>query len=209
VVDDSFLGEDQPVPDTNTLVNVGRLGEQKGHLQLIEAAHLLDREGVDFKLVLVGDGPLRPAIEELSARHGLREKIEITGWATEAEVKERLLAARALVLPSLAEGLPVVIMEALALGRPVLSTFIAGIPELVEPGVNGWLVPAGSAEAVAQAMREALQSPVDRLTEMGRAGAERVAEQYNLSIEAGKLSNLFRSTHGSRSGVGVSATAEV
>jgi glycosyltransferase involved in cell wall biosynthesis len=195
-VDESFLGPPSPVPDVNTLVNVGRLGEQKGHLQLIEAARLLAEEGLDFQLVLVGDGPLRPYVESLIARYGLDSKIHITGWATEVEVKQHLISSRAMVLPSFAEGLPVVIMEALALGRPVISTYVSGIPELIEPGVSGWLVPAGSAEATAVAMREALELPVAKLDEMGRAGAKRVAQQHNVSIEARKLAALFRSSCG-------------
>jgi len=196
VVDDSFLSTPSPVPDVTTLVNIGRLGEQKGHLQLIEAARLLAEDGIDFKLVLMGDGPFRPFIESLIARYGLETKIEMTGWATEAEVKQQIISSRAMVLPSFAEGLPVVIMEALALGRPVISTYVSGIPELIEPGVSGWLVPAGSAEATAAAMREALELPVARLNEMGRAGAKRVAQQHNVSIEARKLAALFRSSCG-------------
>jgi glycosyltransferase involved in cell wall biosynthesis len=92
-----------------------------------------------------------------------------------------------MVLPSFAEGLPVVLMEALALGRPVITTYVAGIPELVQPGVNGWLVPAGSIEALARAIREALATPADRLTEMGRTGAAKVALTHDAVKEAKKL----------------------
>jgi glycosyltransferase involved in cell wall biosynthesis len=96
-----------------------------------------------------------------------------------------------MVLPSFAEGLPVVIMEALALNRPVISTYVAGIPELVEPGVCGWLVPPGSVEALAVAMRAVLEAPLEQLEEMGKAGAERVAQQHNVALEAKKLVALF------------------
>ena len=96
-----------------------------------------------------------------------------------------------MVLPSFAEGLPVVIMEALALNRPVISTYVAGIPELVEPGVCGWLVPPGSAQILAVAMRAALEAPLEQLEEMGKAGAERVAQQHNVALEAKKLVALF------------------
>jgi glycosyltransferase involved in cell wall biosynthesis len=100
-----------------------------------------------------------------------------------------------MVLPSFVEGLPVVLMEALALGRPVVSTFVAGIPELIEPGLCGWLVPAGSVAALVCAIREVLAAPVEDLGRMGRAGAIRVAERHNGLVEARKLSNLFiRST---------------
>jgi len=84
-------------------------------------------------------------------------------------------------------------MEALALGRPVISTYIAGIPELVEPGTCGWLVPSGSVEALTAVMRSVLQLPVAQLEQMGKTGAERVAQQHDVATEASKLATLFRS----------------
>ncbi len=99
-------------------------------------------------MVLVGDGEMRREIEALIERCGLRNSVRITGWLSSERVREEILASRAMVLPSFAEGLPVVIMEAMALRRPVLSTYIAGIPELVRPGETGWLVPAGDVGAV-------------------------------------------------------------
>lgn len=193
-VDELFLTQAHiPVPDQPRLVCVGRLSEQKGHLLLLEAASRLAAEGLPFKLVFVGDGPLRPQIETLIARQGLQDHIEITGWASNNQVQQHILASRALVLPSFAEGLPVVIMEALALGRPVISTYVAGIPELVEPGTCGWLVPPGSVESLTEAMRAALQWPVEKLEQMGRVGAFRVAQQHDAAIESSKLALLFRS----------------
>lgn len=127
------------VPCAPRLVCVGRLCEQKGQLLLLEAAHRLAAQSIDFELVLAGDGEMREEIGALIARHGLQAQVRITGWISSAQVREEILAARALVLPSFAEGLPVVIMEAMALRRPVLTTYVAGIPELVRPGENGWL----------------------------------------------------------------------
>lgn len=191
-VDASFLTQPPiPTPDAPQLVCVGRLSEQKGHLLLVEAAHRLAREGLAFKLVLVGDGELRPDIDAAISRWDLAERIEITGWASSTEVRRQLLAARALVLPSFAEGLPVVIMEALALGRPVVSTYVAGIPELVEPGVCGWLVPPGSTDALVDALRSVLQATPEVLANMGRMGAERVARQHDAALEARQLAVLF------------------
>lgn len=193
-VDKLFLKQPHvPIPDQPRLVSVGRLCEQKGQLLLIEAASRLAAEGLLFKLVLVGDGPLRPQIETLIAQNGLQEHIEITGWASNSEVQQQILASRAMVLPSFAEGLPVVIMEALALERPVISTYVAGIPELVEPGTCGWLVPPGSVEALTAAMRTALLLPVEKLEQMGRLGAERVALEHDAEQEASKLAALFPS----------------
>lgn len=187
-----FQQQITPVPETSQLVCVGRLNEQKGHLVLLEAAHQLALEGIKFKLVLVGDGSLREQIESAIAQYNLQEYITITGWATNSEVCQHIINSRATVLASFAEGLPVVIMEALALGRPVVSTYIAGIPELVEPEVSGWLVPSGSVAALAQAMRQVLQSPTEQLSKMGRAGAAKVALQHDVTIEASKLAALFR-----------------
>ena len=193
-VDAAFLAHPHvPIPAAPRLVCIGRLSEQKGHLLLLEAANLLAVAGLDFKLVFVGDGPLRSDIEKQIAQYGLQKHIEITGWASSDQVREQLLASRAMVLPSFAEGLPVVIMESLALNRPVISTYVAGIPELVEPGVCGWLVPPGSAEILAVAMRAALEAPLEKLEEMGKAGAERVAQQHNVDLEAKKLVALFES----------------
>ncbi|NJK51001.1 glycosyltransferase family 4 protein [Candidatus Gracilibacteria bacterium] len=193
-VDADFLVHPHvPIPAAPRFVCVGRLSEQKGHLLLLEAASKLAASGLDFKLVFVGDGPLRSEIEQQISQLKLQNHIEITGWASGEEVQQQLLASRAMVLPSFAEGLPVVIMEALALNRPVISTYVAGIPELVEPGVCGWLVPPGSAELLAAAMRSALESPLEKLEEMGKAGAERVAQQHNAALEAKKLVALFES----------------
>src|SRR5204863_2553762 len=125
-----------------------------------------------FELVFVGDGGLRPQIEAKVRSLGLEGKIQVRGWMDGAGVRREVTEARALVLPSFAEGLPVVIMEALALGRPVISTYIAGIPELVHPGRNGWLVPAGNVEALTDALDEVLAAAPERLAALGRAGRD-------------------------------------
>jgi glycosyltransferase involved in cell wall biosynthesis len=179
-----------PLPEAHRLVCVGRLAEQKGPLLLIEAAGRLAAEGLAFELVLIGDGPLRRSIEERVARLGLRGHVRLLGWQGAEAVREEILRARALVLPSFAEGLPVVLMEALALGRPVISTYVAGIPELVTPGVCGWLVPAGSVDALTEAMRDALSAPAHELERLGRAGAARAARHHDGAVEAAKLAAL-------------------
>jgi colanic acid/amylovoran biosynthesis glycosyltransferase len=106
-------------------------------------------------------------------------------------VKKEILASRALILPSFAEGLPVVIMEAFALNRPVLSTYVAGIPELVEHGKTGWLVPAGSVDALATALKTVLATPIEELLAMGRAGADRIAAEFHDTTEVRRLAQLF------------------
>ncbi|MBU0500927.1 MAG: glycosyltransferase [Gammaproteobacteria bacterium] len=180
-----------PVPEAPRLVCVGRLCEQKGQLLLIEAARVLVAKGVAFELVLAGDGEMRGEIERLIATHGLQSRIRITGWISGDQVREEILAARCLVLPSFAEGLPVVIMEALALRRPVITTAIAGIPELVRQGENGWLIPAGSVDELALAMEACLSTPPARLQAMGDAGRHRVMERHSVDTEAARLAILF------------------
>jgi len=173
------------------LICVGRLCEQKGQLLLIEAARKLSELGTQFELVLAGDGEMRGELETLIDRYGLDEQVRITGWISSDQVRDEILAARALVLPSFAEGLPVVIMEAMALRRPVISTFVAGIPELVVPGEHGWLVPAGNVEALVAGMQACLDASPDAIARMGEAARARVLERHDADREAGKLAALF------------------
>jgi glycosyltransferase involved in cell wall biosynthesis len=180
-----------PIPSTPRLVNIGRIAEQKGQAILIQAAARLRERGHDFELVVVGDGPMRGELEQLIDQSDLRRHVRITGYQGSEGVFQELLAARALVLPSFAEGLPVVFFEALALGRPVIGTYIAAHPELIEPGVNGWLVPAGAVEPLVDAMAEALTADTTELERMGRTGAARIAERHNIERSAQKLAALF------------------
>ena len=151
-----FESAHEPVSTAARLVCIGRLNEQKGQLLLLEAAKILVSRGVQFELVLVGSGELRDKLESVIREYTLEPYVQLTGALSSQRVREEILRARALVLPSFAEGLPIVIMEAMALRRPVLSTYVAGIPELVRPGENGWLIPPGSVELLAEAMEKVL-----------------------------------------------------
>ncbi len=179
------------VPSATRLVCVGRLCEQKGQILLLEAARRLATQGVQFDLVLAGDGEMRSEIEMMIVGYGLQNHVRITGWISSEQVRDEILAARALVLPSFAEGLPVVLMEAMSLSRPVISTFVAGIPELVLPGVNGWLVPAGDVEALSRAMQTCLETSAEKVNQLGSAARQLVLERHNIDIEAAKLAKLF------------------
>ncbi|HWG75647.1 MAG TPA: glycosyltransferase family 4 protein [Steroidobacteraceae bacterium] len=182
---------------SNRLVCVGRLCEAKGQLLLVDAAAALAARGVDFELVLAGDGPLRAQLEALIRTKGLAGRVSITGWISSAEVRAQILRARALVLPSFAEGLPVVIMEAMSLRRPVISTYIGGIPELVRDGENGWLIPAGSIEELAAAIQDCLSRSGEELRRLGAAAQERVIARHDIDTEARKLAALFAEAMGS------------
>ena len=192
-LDGEFLAQAlTPPPRTQQLVCVGRLCEQKGQLLLLRALHRLREQGVRLDLVLAGDGEMRPEVESLIAELGLADQVRITGWIGGETVRREILDARALVLPSFAEGLPVVLMEAMALGRPVISTYIAGIPELINDGVHGWLIPAGDVLALADAMREVLQHDDAALAEIGARAHERAAARHSVDTEARKLLAHFQ-----------------
>ena len=187
-----YAGPPVPPPAVPRVVCVGRLCEQKGHLLLIEAARRLAKQGRDFELVLAGDGNLRSEIERSIATHKLQDKVRITGWISGNRVREEILAARALVLPSFAEGLPVVLMEAMSLRRPVISTYVAGIPELVQPNHHGWLVPAGDIDALGDAIGACLEASEPMLKDMGEAAHERVVARHDIQQESAKLGKLIR-----------------
>ena len=165
--DADFANPGDGIQEATRLVCVGRLSAQKGQLLLIEAAKILAEEGCDFQLVLAGDGEMRRVLEAAISSAKMVHRIRITGWISGAEVRREIRAARALVLPSFAEGLPIVLMEAMALRRPVISTFVSGIPELVANGKHGWLVPAGDAAALANAMRACINASDEIISEMG------------------------------------------
>ena len=190
-----YAGPDKE-PQLQRLVCVGRLSAEKGQLLLVEAAARLAARNTEFQLVLVGDGEMHAEIKALVARYGLQGRISITGWLSSAQVHDQIQSARALVLPSSNEGLPVVIMEAMALRRPVIATYVAGIPELVQPGQHGWLVPAGDVVALADAMQACLAAPADEIARMGEAARQRVLDRHDVNTEARKLQKLFREAGG-------------
>ena len=197
-LDKAFLAEPPtPVPTVAGFVCVGRLSEQKGHVILCQAIAKLAADNIDFHVTFIGDGELRGMIEGLIQKQGLTKSVTLAGWKSSDEVKAALRGARGLVLPSFAEGLPVVLMESLALGRPVITTYIAGIPELVENGVNGWLVPAGDVDALVAAMKAALQTSPENLSAMGAEGRSRVLVRHDIAGSARLLAALFGATDAS------------
>jgi len=178
-------------PAAPRLVCVGRLCAQKGQLLLIEAAARLAAKGIRFELVLAGDGEMRAEIDRMIARYGLVQQVRVTGWISSDQVRNEILGARALVLPSFAEGLPVVLMEAMALHRPVLTTYVAGIPELVRAGENGWLFPAGDIDELVAALEDFLSRSPEELGCMGNAAHERVLARHCIDIAATRLAGFF------------------
>ncbi len=172
------------------LVCVGRLCPQKAQLLFPQAVAAIKDEFPNLRVHLIGDGESRQALEAEIKRLGVETFFVLHGWTANSEVRQRIAQARAFLLPSFAEGLPVAIMEAFALGRPVISTYIAGIPELVDASC-GWMIPAGSIEDISAAMRAALRTPVEQLARMGQEGRRRVDAAHNLQTIAPALAAAF------------------
>jgi len=190
---DDFLGvKPTPVPDNRRVICVGRLCEQKGQLLLVEAVYRLKEQGCFVELTLAGDGPMRQEIECLIDRYQLSSQITITGWISGAQVLQEIVASRALVLPSFAEGLPVVIMEACALRRPVVTTYIAGIPELITHSKSGFLIPAGSIDAICAILLDLLKLTEIELNAIGECAYRRVYQDHNIKTECANLKCLFQ-----------------
>lgn len=186
-----FAPRPEPQNAVPELLCVGRLVPAKGQHILVEACARLAGDGVPFRLTLVGDGPDRESLVALAARLGLQERVVFAGALGQAEVRRHYDRADVFVLPSFAEGVPVVLMEAMAKEVPVVSTVIAGIPELIESGVDGLLVPPSDPGALAVAVAGLLADPVRR-RELGRRGREKVLRHYDLSTNGATLAEMFR-----------------
>lgn len=196
-VDDKFTTErvEYPFPLAPQFCSVARLSGQKGIPLLIEAVARLKREGHVFKVSILGGGELQNQIEASILENDLSEYVELVGWASSDDVVRHLLSSRAMVLPSFAEGLPVVIMEALALERPVIVSAIAGTPELVDEQC-GWLIPSGSVDALVDALRSAIKALPQELSEKGKVGRERVVTLHNSRTNGAQLFDLIKHHHG-------------
>ncbi|MEL6518681.1 MAG: glycosyltransferase [Pseudomonadota bacterium] len=173
------------------LVFVGRLAPVKGLRVLLEAMGALSDPSI--RLTIVGDGSERATLEAMAAPLG--DRVRFTGYLSQEEVAQILATANAFVLPSFAEGVPVVLMEAMAAGLPVMATRITGVPELVEDGVSGHLVTPGDPTALAQAIT-ALAARPDGGQAMGQAGRAKVRAEFDIAGEAARLAALFRGTGG-------------
>ncbi|MBO9397911.1 glycosyltransferase family 4 protein [Shimia sp. R9_2] len=178
-------------PMGTKLLFVGRLAPVKGLPILLRAMEQLVQKEPDVHLTVIGDGPGRKALQSQTDAAGLSDHVSFVGYKSQSEVAEALSAADMLVLPSFAEGVPVVLMEAMAARRPVVATQIAGIPELVTEGVSGLLVPPGDPDALAQAIAKLLANPT-RATAMGIAGRAKVEAAFDIAKEAARLRALLQ-----------------
>ena len=172
------------------LLAVGRLSREKGFALLIDAVAQLRTEGVSLNLRLVGDGPLRSDLE--AASRDISECVTLTGELPPAAVREELGRADIFCLPSFSEGLPVSIMEAMAAGVPVVTTWVAGIPELAENGVTALAVPPARADALADALRTLSADPALR-QRLAEAARHRVEQLHDQRANGEQMASLLRS----------------
>jgi glycosyltransferase involved in cell wall biosynthesis len=175
---------------TFRVLSVGRLVSAKGHGVLLEGVAIAARNGVAIELTIVGDGPRRDRLEALTVELGIGEQVTFAGAVAQDHLPAMFAAADAFCLPSFAEGLPVVLMEAMATGLPAVTTGVMGIPELVVDDENGLLVPPGRADLVADALVRLARDPELR-ARLGRAGRARVVEAFDIRREARRLHDLF------------------
>ena len=189
VVPERYAPRSGRVPGRDILF-IGRLAAEKGVPILLEAFARARETHPDARLTLVGDGPERAMLEARACELGLREVVRFTGYLSQQEVAEELAGADLFALPSFSEGLPVVLMEAMAAGLPVLTTAIAGIPELVEDGVAGRIVLPGDVASLEAGLRDLLADP-QASRRSGRQARAKVAAEFDARIEAGKLAALF------------------
>ena len=178
-------------PDCFEILCVGRLVSAKGQRILIEAVAQLIEGGRQIRLRFVGDGPDRKELEGLVGQKDLTSKIRFEGSINQERIQEFYMAADIFALPSFAEGIPVVLMEAMAMEIPCVATSINGIPELIRDGVDGLLVAPSDVQGLSAALTRLMDEATLRES-LGKAGRLRVQQSYELSKSADRLADLFR-----------------
>ena len=172
------------------LLCVGRLSPAKGQILLVEACALLRDAGLDFSLTMVGDGPDRARIEQAIARLRLSAQIRLTGSLNQEEVRAHFARADIFVLPSLAEGIPVVLMEAMSSGVPCVSTPVNGIPELIQHDRTGLLATPGDVDSLAAQLKRLMLEP-DLRRALAEAAYAKVLADFDLNRNVARLSSRF------------------
>ena len=181
---------------TPLILSVGQLKEKKGFPYLLRACDILRQQGYDFKCEIIGDGPDRASLQALVAELGLQDRVTLRGALPNVEVMARYPQAALFALPCVIaasadrDGIPNVVLEAMAFGLPVVSTNISGIPEVVEDGVTGLLVTSGNVEALAAAIARLLDDP-DLRQRLAAAGRRRVEECFDIRKNIGRLVQLL------------------
>jgi glycosyltransferase involved in cell wall biosynthesis len=196
---DAFAPLDpKPVNDIPTLLFVGQLRERKGAPVLVEACRILAERGVKFRCDIVGDGPQKAFLEDLVEQHALQEEIELAGTVFQERILAYLQRADVFVLPCVTassgdvDGVPVSLMEAMAAEVAAVSTPVSGIPELIEDGVSGILVPEQDSVALADALQKLLEDD-DLRSRLGKNGRRKIIRDFNIDNSVRHLTTLFES----------------
>ncbi len=182
--------DDGPPGGPPTILFIGRHVPEKGHAALLEAIAQLTERGHDVRVVLAGDGPYRATLERFAEQLGIASRVSFPGAVGQEEIHDLYASASIFCLPSFAEGVPGVLMEAMAMRLPIVSTRITGVPELVEDGRTGLLVAPGRADLLAEAIERLLLDPALGL-EMGANAREKVIREFNTERSAEELFELF------------------
>ena len=190
--------ENYPTKKTPEILFIGRLVEKKGTVKLVEACAKLLQQGYEFICNIIGDGPQRKRIEDAIEKHQLKDRVVLVGELPREQLHEYWTNASMFVLPCAIEkdgnrdGIPVVLMEAMASGIPVISTNISGIPELIEDGRTGLLIPPNDVVLLSEAMMKVINDPglAQRLIVHARS---KIEEEYNVKLNAKQKANLFES----------------
>jgi colanic acid/amylovoran biosynthesis glycosyltransferase len=191
-VDRRFLEPIQPAtPEpTGGIVLVGRIDKHKGHLVMLDALAALRRSGTVITVTFAGDGDMREFVEERARQLGLADQVRFTGWISNDDVVSLVRSSAGVVLPSFAEGVPMVLIEAMASARPVIATYVGGVPELIDASC-GWLVPVGDASQLAEALKNCISLSPEERRLMGEAGRARAALLHDPVRSATELVRLL------------------
>jgi colanic acid/amylovoran biosynthesis glycosyltransferase len=181
----------RPTNDAFEILCVGRLVPAKGQHVLVAAVDRLVKSGRNVRLRLVGGGPDRESLEREVSKRYLGEHVVFEGIINQDQIRELFYKADVFALPSFAEGIPVALMEAMAMGIPCITTFVAGISELIRDGVDGILVAPSDQEGLVHAIERLIDNP-ELVREFARAGRERVIDKYNLDRNVARLATVFR-----------------
>lgn len=177
--------------DPFRLVFVGRLAPAKAPHMLVDAVDTLRSQGRNVELTVVGDGPTRAPLESYIASRGLKSWVHLVGACNHDRVADYYAQSDAFVLTSFAEGVPVVLMEAMAMELPCVSTWITGIPELIDNGTEGLLVPPASPQHIVTAVARLMDDPALALS-VGRQGRNKITSSYDLARNVERLAFVFR-----------------
>ncbi len=173
------------------LLCVGRLAPEKGQLLLLEAVAALRSSGFPLELRLVGDGPDRILLEKRASELEIRSQVKFLGWVDQVQLMKLYSESDLFVLPSLAEGIPMVLMEAMAMEIPSVAPCITGIPELIEHGADGMLYFVADVEDLTAKVRTLLESP-DLNQRIGKQARKRVLHEYDMAVNVGRFAELLR-----------------